>query len=48
MMTWENHGLKTWHIDHIKPLDWFDLKNYLIKKKHLIIKIALQNGAKKI
>ena len=19
-MTWENYGLKTWHIDHIKPL----------------------------
>ena len=24
-MSWENHGLKTWHIDHIKPCASFDL-----------------------
>ena len=33
MMTWENHGLKTWHIDHIKPLDLFDLKKLSDQKK---------------
>ena len=26
-MTWENYGKKGWHIDHITPLDWFDLTN---------------------
>lgn len=25
MMTWDNHALKGWHIDHIKPLHEFDL-----------------------
>jgi len=25
-MTWENHGLHGWHIDHIKPVDWY-IKN---------------------
>lgn len=24
-MTWDNHGLKGWHIDHIKPCASFDL-----------------------
>jgi hypothetical protein len=24
-MTWENYGTY-WHIDHVKPLSWFDLK----------------------
>jgi hypothetical protein len=26
-MTWENHTLNGWHIDHIKPLCQFDLEN---------------------
>ena len=24
-MTWKNHGRFGWHIDHIKPLEKFDL-----------------------
>ena len=27
MMSWENHGIKGWHIDHIKPCNSFDLSN---------------------
>jgi hypothetical protein len=26
-MTWENHGLKGWHVDHIMPISKFDLTN---------------------
>ena len=26
-MSWENYGLKGWHIDHIKPCYLFDFKN---------------------
>jgi hypothetical protein len=26
-MTWENYGLRGWHIDHIIPLDSFDLSD---------------------
>lgn len=26
-MSWENYGLKTWHIDHIKPISLFNLNN---------------------
>jgi len=36
IMTWENHTIKGWHIDHIKPLDSFDLSNkeQLLKACH--------------
>jgi hypothetical protein len=26
-MNWYNHGRYGWHIDHIKPLSWFNLRN---------------------
>lgn len=26
-MSWSNYGIKTWHIDHIKPLFMFDLSD---------------------
>jgi len=32
-MTWENHGLYGWHIDHIIPIDFFDLTNEEEQKK---------------
>lgn len=31
-MSWENHGMGTWHIDHIKPIKVFDLTNPEIQK----------------
>ena len=27
IMTWDNHGVHGWHVDHIKPLHEFDLYN---------------------
>lgn len=32
-MSWENHGLKTWHIDHIIPIYTFDLTKEEEQKK---------------
>ena len=32
-MTWENHGLYGWHIDHIKPLSKFNMLNSNEQKK---------------
>ena len=26
-MTWENYGIDTWHIDHIRPCASFDLSD---------------------
>lgn len=26
-MSWDNYGKDGWHIDHIKPLSWFDLSD---------------------
>jgi hypothetical protein len=32
-MTWENHGYKGWHLEHIKPLFLYDLLNEEQKKE---------------
>jgi hypothetical protein len=32
-MEWSNHGLRGWHIDHVKPCAVFDLKNPEEQKK---------------
>jgi hypothetical protein len=32
-MSWDNHGLKGWHIDHIKPCASFDLTDIEEQKK---------------
>src|SRR3990167_816841 len=32
-MTWENYGFYGWHLDHIRPLSSFDLKNPKEQKK---------------
>ena len=32
-MSWENHGRKGWHIDHIRPCSSFDLSNPEEQKK---------------
>ncbi len=26
-MTWDNHGMKGWHVDHVIPLAAFDLRD---------------------
>ena len=33
-MTWDNHGLKTWHIDHIIPLNTAETEEDLLKLFH--------------
>ena len=32
-MSWKNHTLKGWHLDHIDPIDNFDLSNLSEQKK---------------
>lgn len=32
-MTWENYGLRGWHIDHIKPCAAFDLRDFEQQKE---------------
>lgn len=27
-MDWSNHGLYGWHIDHVRPIDSFDIESY--------------------
>lgn len=27
-MSWKNHGISGWHIDHIRPIDSFDIVDY--------------------
>ena len=46
MMTWSNHGLKTWHIDHIKPLKRFDLTKLIEQKKAFNYKNCTPKWAK--
>ena len=46
MMTWSNHGLKTWHIDHIKPLKRFDLTKLIEQKKAFNYKNCAPKWAK--
>lgn len=46
MMTWSNHGLKTWHIDHIKPLKRFNLTKLIEQKKAFNYKNCTPKWAK--
>jgi len=46
LMTWKNHGLKTWHIDHIKPLKLFDLTKIKEQKKAFHYKNCAPKWAK--
>lgn len=52
-MTWDNYGVRGWHIDHIKPLDWFAKNssnpweaNYYTNLQPLWAKDNLSKGSK--
>lgn len=45
-MSWENHTIDGWHIDHVKTLCSFDLSDYEQLKKLVIIQIYNHSGLK--
>jgi len=46
LMTWENHGLKTWHIDHLRALSHYDLTKIKEQRKAFNYKNCAPKWAK--